>query len=185
VFVIASRQTKASRGPSQRRPRSRDVRWGLRPQPPAAAHSEAHERKVSRDTTKSAPSQACICQTTRSVLYEQVNQVGTTNGGRLSRTVFGDSTVRSRKYFLEAPQNALSRSRSRGRRQKTPRNGPLAPAPQAPHHARAPAEDDPPRSRPSTGAHAPAASSPRARSAGQPIIASCNMALSGRVTAPL
>eukprot|EP01043_Picozoa_sp_COSAG02_P027272 COSAG02_NODE_1601_length_11741_cov_40.329411_2_plen_173_part_00 len=76
MFVIASRQTKASRGPSQRRPRSRDVRWGLRPQPPAAAHSEAHERKVSRDTTKSAPSQACICQTTRSVLYEQVNQVG-------------------------------------------------------------------------------------------------------------
>eukprot|EP01043_Picozoa_sp_COSAG02_P021565 COSAG02_NODE_1098_length_14587_cov_9.462590_15_plen_152_part_00 len=31
---------------------------------------------MSRDTTKSAPSQACICQTTRSVLYEQVNQVG-------------------------------------------------------------------------------------------------------------
>ena len=29
------------------------------------------------------------------------------------------------------------------------------------------------------------ASSPRAHSAGQPIIASCNMALSGRVTAPL
>ena len=93
--------------------------------------------------------------------------------------------VSFRKYFLEAPQNALSRSRSKRRRQKTPHNGPLAPAPQAPHHARAPAEDDPPRSHPSTGAHAPAASSPRARSAGQPIIASRKKALSGRVTAPL
>ena len=39
--------------------------------------------------------------------------------------------------------------------------------------------------RPSTGAHAPAASSPRARSAGQPIIASRKKALSGRVTSPL
>ena len=37
---------------------------------------EAHERKVSRDTKKSAPSQACNCQTTRSVLCEQVKQVG-------------------------------------------------------------------------------------------------------------
>ena len=93
--------------------------------------------------------------------------------------------VRSRKYFLEAPQNALSRSRSKRRRQKTPHNGPLAPASQAPHHARAPAEDDPPRSRPSTGAHAQAASSPGARSAGQPIVASRSRALSGRVTTPL
>eukprot|EP01052_Picozoa_sp_SAG31_P079126 SAG31_NODE_38717_length_294_cov_0.512821_1_plen_55_part_01 len=33
-------------------------------------------------------------------------------------------------------------------------------------------EDDPPRSRPSTGAHAQAASSPGPRSAGQPIVAS-------------
>ena len=78
----------------------------------------------------------------------------------------------SRKYFVQAPQNALSRSRARGRRPKTPRNGPLAPVPQAPHHARAPAKDDPPRSHPSGGAPAPAASSPWARSAGQPIIAS-------------
>ena len=112
-------------------------------------------------------------------------QRATTAGGRLWRTKSEHSTVSSRKYFAQAPQNALSRSRARGRRPKTPRNGPLAPVPQAPHHARAPAEDDPPRSHPSTGAHAPAASSPRARSAGQPIIASCNMALSGRVTAPL
>ena len=42
----------------------------------AILHSEAHERKVSRDTKKSAPSQACNCQTTRSVLCEQVKQVG-------------------------------------------------------------------------------------------------------------
>ena len=45
---------------------------------------EAHERKVSRDTKKSAPSQACICQTTRSVFSEQVTQVGNSWGKALA-----------------------------------------------------------------------------------------------------
>ena len=102
-----------------------------------------HDRLHRHTSRESAPSQACNAKTDLSDFLNSLRGWEMV-GGRLSRTLFTNSTVRSRKYFFEAPQNALSRSHSKRRRQKTPHNGPLAPAPQAPHHARAPAEDPAP-----------------------------------------
>ena len=84
--------------------------------------------------------------------------------------------------FRKRLRGALPRSRARGRRAQTRQHTPQAPAEQPRSHAQAPAEDDPQRSHTGSGAHAPAASCPRARRAGQPSIASRKKALSGRVT---
>ena len=84
--------------------------------------------------------------------------------------------------FRKRLRGALPRSRARGRRAQTRQHPPQAPAEQPRSHAQAPAEDDPQRSHTGSGAHAPAASCPRARRAGQPSIASRKKALSGRVT---
>ena len=81
--------------------------------------------------------------------------------------------------FRKRLRGALSRSRARGRRAHTRQHAPPTPALQRRHHAQAPAEDDPQRSHTGSGAHAPAASCPRARRAGQPSIASRKKALSG------
>ena len=45
---------------------------------------EVHERKVSRDTKNSAPSQACNTKTARSISPEQVKQLGYSWGKALA-----------------------------------------------------------------------------------------------------
>ena len=54
----------------------------------SSALRSSREGKVSRDTKRSAPSQACSCQTARSVFCEQVNQVGTSWGKALAHPVY-------------------------------------------------------------------------------------------------
>ena len=95
---------------------------------------------MSRDTTKSAPSQACICQTTRSDSYEQVNQVGTSWGKALAHPVYQFHGYLVQILLGSAPKRAFSQPRQRKASQHTARRPP-----------RPCVASPPPRARPSGG----------------------------------
>ena len=95
---------------------------------------------VSRDTKKSAPSQACNAKTARSFLYEQVKHVGNSWGKALAH-----EKVKFHRYFAKilrgsAPKRAFSQPRERKASKDTTQRPP-----------RPCATSPPPRARPSGG----------------------------------
>ena len=87
-----------------------------------------------------APSQACICQTTRSDSYEQVNQMGTSWGKALAHPVWQFHGYLVQILLGSAPKRAFSQPRQRKASQHTPRRPP-----------RPCVASPPPRARPSGG----------------------------------